>query len=503
MRLGRRSQQVDPEKAHRKDDPSHGSADADIVDITGRKEDEDDEDEDGHETSMLQIPGRGSAGGSRHGSQNSDGSYSISLPELPGRGHVRLRSDGDSPTPTQRYTAESTSAQYAPPRSPLATQLASPRSPKPRGPREMRASTLGIQREGPQGILLKEMYTPAADLPVNVLEEGRLTATGGHLSASQPATPLRVNFDEADVRPQRRSRSRSAVSGISLPASLRQAFSWAQGRSADAPPSPTQEAEPRATPRYSFLDMESSTSHSQSSGSSSTRHSHSTRSSSKSHPEASESSGQAGSDIPPVPHDHRTSLGLSMIMAGGPTSSQPSLSPDISLQAVPLPPLSVPEPRIGADDVPQSVHPTDLAELLPSPTDSVPLTVSDIHFRHSTQSSISPSESHGNNNTSHRTAHPPLPTSPTTSTLHPTPQPDATPRPDSTPYVIQKLVGDPNAGPGPSTPYGSPRISAPSGPRLSPKHRSQTVGPSFSSVMASRPSMSRLMSGKEPGKESQ
>lgn len=520
MRRARRSQQVDAEKARPKGHHAHPSADVEILDISGRKDDDDDEDEDdGHETSMLQIPGH-SGRASRHGSQNSDGSYSISLPELPGRGHVRVRSDGDSPSPTQRYAPASPPMPMMPARSPLLGHPASPRSPKPRGPREMRSSTF---REGPQGILLKEMRTPLVDAPDMGFQDTLRADTAALATQSQPVTPLRVNFDEGEARPQRRSRSKSAVSGISLPASLKQALSWAQGRSSDSPPE-RQPSEPEPYPRYSFLDMESSASQSQSSGSRSTRQSHSaqsqtvpSRASSRSRhqTEASGSTGPASTDPQPPRDDHRISLGFSMTMAGGPTSSRPSLSPNISLQAVPLPPITVPEPRVGAEDVPQSVHPADLAELLPSPTDSIPLTVSDIHFRHSTQSSLSPTADAPDPHrlsAAHRAGHPPLPHTPTLAA-------PPTPRPDPRPYIIQKLVGAPDAGPGPSTPFNTPRFptagpaspestprmsspasttpestvrgssAGPSGPRMSRKPaRGSTIGPSFSYVMTSRPS---------------
>ncbi|EKM54681.1 uncharacterized protein PHACADRAFT_210467 [Phanerochaete carnosa HHB-10118-sp] len=490
--LPRLRHHADPEK----NDRGRVSVDAEILDISHSKAGDGDEDEDEDE----EARGRGDPEDprdARHASQNSDGSYAINLPELPGQSYVRVRTEGDSPSPTRRFASTAPLAQTPPPRttpSPVIFHAASPtssipRSPKPRGPREMRSS-LSISREGPQGILLKRVQTLPTDASMTLRADNQNTT----LTTLSPSnnSPLRVNFEEApedsESRPQRKS-TRSVASAISLPQSLRNAFHWGHRASEVSSDIPTSEGEVRSYPRYSFLDMDSSAS--QSSGSRSARQSASTRSSrsrqASTGPESS--SGQCSSDSQ-APRDNRMSLALSMTLAGGPTSSHPSLSPAISLQAVPLPPLSVPELRIGADDadVPQSVHPTDLTELqlLPSPTDSIPLTVSDIHFRYSTQSSASTSgaESRGAQQQQQQ-RHPPMPPAPAPSLASTGQSP-----PDTRPYIVQKLTGSPNAGPDPSTPYGTPRLSAPTPSSSAVWRRPRAIasGPSFSSLMPSRPS---------------
>ena len=108
-------------------------------------------------------------------------------------------------------------------------------------------------------------------------------------------------------------------------------------------------------------------------------------------------------------------MGFSMTIAGGPTSSQPSLSPDISLQAVPLPQLTVsPDGGPTQQDLPQSAHPNELSvQEMPSPTESIPLSVSEIHFRHSSQSDVSLATEEprraSRRLSARRTSHPPLP----------------------------------------------------------------------------------------------
>lgn len=476
----RRSMQSDTEKGHHKADPSHGAVDIEILDISGRKQDDEEGEYDAQE---LEVPG-GDDARARHASQNSDGSYSISLPELPGQSYTRVRADGDSPSPTRMLASLSTTPRTTPPPAHPSVVVhpaspGSPRSPKPRGPREMRSSTFGPARS-----ILKRVQTLPVDVSTTLQPSSG--AAGPSFLPPLGSSPLRVNFEdvpeEKESRPQRISRSRSVASAISLPASLRNALHWGPHRAPETPSEslPTEGAA-GSYARYSFLDMDSSAS--QSSGSRSTRQSHttSTRGSSRSRQisTGAESRGaQESSDSQDARNNtniNRMSLALSMTMAGGPTSSHPSLSPDISFQAVPLPtPLTVPEPLTGADDVPQSVHPTDLAELLPSPTDSIPLTVSDIHFRYSTQSSVDVSGAESHNGLS-RAQHPPMPGS---STL--------APPPDTRPYIVQRLIGSPNVGPEPSTPYGQQSAPATSSSMVWSRPRAVRSGPSFSSFAPSR-----------------
>lgn len=454
------TRQGNNEKERRASNRPQGSTDADILDITASKDDGDDDDEYDDAHRELDVPRGGHNGrGSRHTSQNSDGSYSIGLPELPGLSHVRTESD--SPSPTHRFvtflpTSLSPIAQSpVPPHSPPQSQ----RSPKPRGPRDMR-NTLSVHaRDSSRGILLKEMYTNA-NIPTDVQSDGNSPTTGIDYLPQPVVSPLRVNFED-DINEasseRRRGRFRSGLSAVSLPYSLKQAL-WGHPRS------PTESEPPEVTvtdtdtgqmPRYSFLDMESTASHSRSgSHSTSTRPSRSTstRSSSKSKSnQGSEHSTRPSleANVPPVPIDPRISYGISMTMAGGPTSSRPSLSPDISLQAVPLPPITVPPlPIPRPENTSLGVHPAGLPDLIPSPTDSIPLTVSDIHFRHSVQSTTSRAESRRTSHRlsgSHRVPHPPLPSPPAQQVEH-------------RPYIVQRLLGQ-TVGSGPSTPYGSPTVS--------------------------------------------
>ena len=426
----------DNEKARQTDrvDPSQ---DFDVLDISAAKDDDsDEEDED------LQGAEDDQDGQARHGSQNSDGSYAIDLPELPrpGSGHVRLRSDGGSPSPTHRYSdvrssvdqvGQSSSPQ--PPNSPL-------RSPKPKGPREMRAVISSQGRDPSRGILLKEMYSPVADVPTDVHTNDTLWP--GTLLPQPNVSPLRVNFEDElshDTERRREARRRSEISGVSLPYSLKQALMShiRPSRSRDVSPAKPSPSDPR---RYSFLDLESSNASTNSPSNRQSR-SASTRSSSKTRSNQESSDRSAPSEsIPPVPQDSRVSMGLSMTLAGGPTSSRPSQSPNVSLQAVSLSPITIPD-----QSLPTGVHP--MMSELPSPTESIPMTVSDIHFRHSVHSSSSHiSESR---RTSHRISnpqrvHPPLPTPPV---------------PVERPYIVQRILGI-QTGSGPSTPFGSPTAPA-------------------------------------------
>ncbi|KAI0084910.1 hypothetical protein BDY19DRAFT_1050965 [Irpex rosettiformis] len=427
-------------------DASH---DEDVLDITAAKDDDsDDEEDDLHGAEDDQD------GQARHGSQNSDGSYAIDLPKLPrpGSGHIRLRSDGESPSPTQRYSDLHASG------NPILVTPSSPlRSPKPKGPREMRAIISSHGRDSSRGILLKDMYSPAADVPTDVHTNDTLWP--GTLLPQPNVSPLRVNFEDElshDAERRREARHRSETSGVSLPYSLKQALLGhiRPSRSRDVSPAKPSPTDPR---RYSFLDLESSNA-SSSSRSNRQSQSTSTRSSLKAR------SGHEGSDqsdtIPPVPRDPRVSMGLSMTLAGGPTSSRPSDSPNISLQAVSLSPITIPDHSLAQHiDLPAGVHP--IISELPSPTESIPMTVSDIHFRHSLHSSSSHvSESR---RTSHRMSnpqrvHPPLPTPSTSSTFQQQQQQQRQQQQvEERPYIVQKILGI-QTGSGPSTPFGSPTV---------------------------------------------
>ncbi|KZT71800.1 hypothetical protein DAEQUDRAFT_706567 [Daedalea quercina L-15889] len=403
----------------------------------------------------------------RHVSQNSDGSFSIELPELSA---VPLR----NPTNPFPYTPEPPSlgsqasaipyhlSSTTPPDT--LTRLrppSSPRSARPRGPREMHGRD---GSRGSRGILLSQMFTPTSDPDVG-----------------ENVTPLRVEFAaQSQPRPERRTERYLSAGGISLPQSLKQALARGSvdGANAEAGPS-------RPSTLLSFLEFSSSSSGSTSRSrslrqSSSSQSKRSTRSSARSRRESSQQ------NAPPLPADRRGSMALSMTMAGGPTESRPSLTPDISLQTVPLPP-----PLVMPSDQPQTTADTALGSgdplgQLPSPSDSIPMTISDIHFRHSIQSSVSPiSESRRTSafrlSGSHRPPHPPLPGSEPQSTVVSPTRPThahsssqgAMPRP----YIMQKLMGLPVATPGSAstTPMGSPTVSSMPRPDIPERSRSATA----------------------------
>lgn len=459
----------DSEKASQAADDHADASHDDVLEISAHKDDEsDDEDND------LQGLDVDQDGRIRHGSQNSDGSYAINLPELPrpGSGHVHLRSSGESPSPTHRYSDLQPSNTVGAPSSPL--PFSSPlRSPKPKGPRERRAVISSHGRDSSRGILLKEMYPPAADVPTDVNTNDSLWP--GMLP--QPnVSPLRVNFEDElshDGERRRETRHRSDVTGISLPSSLRQALLGhiRPSRSRDVSPAKPSPTDPR---RYSFLDLESS---SASTSSPSNRQSRapSTRSSIRTRSNQESSDSAPSDSVPPVPRDPRVSMGLSMTMAGGPTSSRPSQSPAISLQAVSLSPITIPDqPLPQHPDAPAGIHPM-MAEL-PSPTDSIPMTVSDIHFRHSVHSSsehISESRRTSHRMSNSQRVHPPLPNTSTSA-----PQ-----QAEERPYIVQRILGLPTAS-GPSTPFGSPtapgftsRWSRGRGSGSGPTHLRPRTGP--------------------------
>ena len=407
----------------------------------------------------------------RHASQNSDGSYSIDLPELPARGHTHVRiPSGQQPIPTSTMSPPAKTARF------------SVRPSKPMGPRSMNPTSPTMhQRETSRGILLAEMYRAAMGDDYDDPNTGLNTAgiqTGGlgnrDSRQADEASPLRVNFeDETYEAALQRHEGRYASAGvISLPQSLKLALSLEPSSLQSSPPirpnvtvthstpvtpitpitpiTPvTQQDEPRHDHHLSFLDLESSGSASLKSGARSTiqSRSNSTRSSSKSRYDPSMTT-DYGSLLP----DRRISLGLSMAMAG-PSSSRPSLSPNISLQPVSLPAQSSPhEPAsVIPEDAAQPIDPDSnghMMDFLPSPTESIPHTVSDIHFRHSSYSSIGPDSRRASaNRFSGLQRHPPLPGTP------------ASPPPEPKPFIVQRLLGMASGG-GPATPYSSPTTPA-------------------------------------------
>ncbi|EMD37645.1 hypothetical protein CERSUDRAFT_73497 [Gelatoporia subvermispora B] len=407
-----------------------------------------------------------------HASQNSDGSYSIELPDLAATQDAQTQSP---PSPSR--------AQSSPSRSFFGRRPTSPRSPKPRGPREMHT------RDSSRGILLSHI----GDLPTGPEpEDGQDPATGrstdhptSPVSVISPTSALRVEFAEQQELPRRRSERYVSTGALSLPQSLRQALM----RSIDALGSPTSPVAATSTedspPTHSFLDLSSSsgTSASRSAGSNPSR-SESRRSSVKSQQRLATEQTARSAATGSLPGDRRRSMGLSMTFGGGPTSSRPSLTPNISLQPVPLPPEIPPLPSSHPQDS-EHIY-SDAIGMLPSPTDSIPLTVSDIHFRHSVQSTTSQIDdarraSGLRVSGSHRPPHPPLPGSvpgsPVTPSFAHTHE-----RHESQvvrPFIVQKLLGMHTPGSGQNTPFSSP-YGSPTTPRFNPAAASAdpSAGPS-------------------------
>ncbi|KAI0786650.1 hypothetical protein C8Q75DRAFT_808179 [Abortiporus biennis] len=464
------SRQGDPEKSDptRDDVQEVGRSTGDaVLDISPVKEESDDDDEHGQDIRVISRVGSG-----RHASQNSDGSYSIDLPDLSHQGtYSPLRiSVMPRSSPVSRPTSASQGAT---------------RSPRPRGPRNMNSPLSPHTRDSSRGILLSHME------PV-ISPEGDIASESKIYGGPSQASPLRVNFeDEAFGTSLQRREGRYTSAGVfSLPQSLKQALSLAPQRAEDGgdelvlPPPGPHEGQSRRSGReshYSFLDMESSASASLKSGAQSTRQSRSSSNRTSSH---NTSSDQPVPDVPTLLlPDLRKSLHLSMAI-GAPSSSRPSASPHISLKPVSLPSPATPQeplPTLPMDIVSHETthsdspnHPqfnrssspepdamkSELPEMLPSPTDSIPLTVSDIHFRHSSYSTVSQSESRRASAVQPfsaqgvlRSPHPPLPNSPHSASQS---QP---PVPETRPFIVQKLLGMPT-GSGPSTPFSSPTIPA-------------------------------------------
>lgn len=436
-----------------------------VLDIRAHKDGEDEIDD---------LEAAGGIHEIRHPSQNSDGSFSIDLPELPSRGYSHLRtSSGQQSIPISPVPASAPV--------PVTTSRFSVRPSKPMGPRSMNPTspTIMHQRETSRGILLAEMYRAAmgddhADANAEPSSSVVQASAVGLRQSQQPEefSPLRVNFEDEpyETALQRREGRYASAGVISLPQSLRLALSF-ESSNPSSPLIPLHVAVTHSTPvtpitpitpvtpvaqqhgfrhdhHLSFLDLDSSGSASLKSGGKSTTQSrsNSTRSSSKSRYDPSTTT-DYGSLLP----DRRISLGLSMAMAG-PSSSRPSLSPNISLQPVSLPAQSSPhEPAsVIPEDASQQIDPDNNGQpmdFLPSPTESIPHTVSDIHFRHSSYSTSSfPTDSRRTsvNRFSGIQRHPPLPGT------------SAAPPPEPKPFIVQKLLGMAPSGAGPATPYSSP-----------------------------------------------
>ncbi|KAI0633226.1 hypothetical protein C8Q77DRAFT_772034 [Trametes polyzona] len=405
-------------------------------------------------------------------SKNSDGSYSIDLPDLTiaqvPRGYLPTSMVPSTPSPPRTFPGSLPSP-------------TSPRSTRPRGPREMQG------RDSTRGILLTNMgpASPTGD------DDGERLGPPSWLP--EPHTsPLRVEFaTELPERPERRTeRAVSTGTAVSLPQSLQQAIAQQRNSVGPGVTSPG-----RSEPVYSFLDFNNS---STSTGLTRSRRQSASNSTGKSSKRntgtGSEHSTQEQSvNWASLPPDRRISLGLSMTVSGGPTASRPSLSPSVLLQPVPLPPAvpPLPLPTISTDqqtlssssseepEGPDQPFPYEAAGgLLPSPTDSIPFTVSDIHFRHSTQSSFS---GHPNAESrrasaqrlsgSHRVPHPPLPgaASPTPGPSSPTLLPGtrghhrhgsaaggAGGSQTVPPFIVQRILGRAAPGSNPGSPFASP-----------------------------------------------
>ncbi|KAH9942359.1 uncharacterized protein BXZ73DRAFT_87965 [Epithele typhae] len=386
-------------------------------------------------------------------SKNSDGSYSIELPDLTivqnPHGYLPPSAVPSTPSPPGHTLVISS------PTSPSGT--------KPKGPREFPGRC--APRESTRGILLAALPSRSSPGPYGSLQDVDLSDSQ-MLGVPAPSylpeaviSPLRVEF-ASDVEEHQRDRHLSA-GAVSLPPSLKQAlaeYAPPVEAAAATPPSPTRTTGGRM---YSFLDLSSSAStslRSQRQSSSNSTSKTKSRSSSRSTRSNSHSNSRSMGTTdrtdrsqhvqsPPaqtltwasLPPDRRISLGLSMTFGGGSSVSRPSIStanlsmhPISPSYAEPSPPLPtssaaafrIDSPTSGdrtdadddeadddADDFPYTVN------QLPSPTDSIPYTVSDIHFRHSTHSSILSGRTESRRESrrlsaSHRPPHPPLPSSP-------------------------------------------------------------------------------------------
>ncbi|TCD68266.1 hypothetical protein EIP91_011232 [Steccherinum ochraceum] len=418
--------------------PRH--SDVGVLDIT-QKSAEDMEDEEitteGRDINAGNVRREG-----RVASQNSDGSFSIELPKQPERVRSSLSAEAPSPTPPPPLRDSG---------SPIVL-----RTSRPRGPRDMRGSWGEHARQSSRGILLSDIGTNDAE------EAGPLPRLG-----LVQQSPFRVNFQDVpqEVSPTRTSEEQHVSTGMSIPHSLKVALfghdpesepsvnsavtpnTFGMAANPDTPRVlPEAHAAAAADPHLSFLDMESS------GGTSIKSSAHSKRQSNTDSTTGSSRPDYGSVDYALLPPLNRKSLALSMNIGGGPTSSRPSLSPSISLQPIPLPPLpshrpeiTIPEDAFTSSSNARS-HIASPSEG-PSPTDSLPATVSDIHFRHSSYSTVSQrSESRrvsaiNRSSGSHRLPHPPLPTSAS----------------ENRPFIVQKLLGMHGGPPSASTtPFASP-----------------------------------------------
>ncbi|KAI0709554.1 hypothetical protein C8T65DRAFT_708394 [Cerioporus squamosus] len=355
------------------------------------KEDSDDsevEDEgEGEDGKRLSAAEKGKERALRrsNASKNSDGSYSIELPDLT-----------IAQVPRGYLPASAVPSTPSPPR----TLIPSPTSPRTDG---------------------RPIVPPEA-----------------HIS------PLRVEFaSDVQGRPEGRGERHISTGAISLPQSLRQALSQQVTSQVPVPPSPT-----RSDRIYSFLDFSStSTSLSRSQRQSSSNSTGKSRSSST-RENGNSNSGQSSQAVnwASLPPDRRISLGLSMTLGAVPNIN-------VTLHPVPLfqssPALSSPDqqtpstPESPEQEGPDQPFPYD-ANQLPSPTDSVPYTVSDIHFRHSTHSSIlSMPTAESRRAGSHRPPHPPLPSAGPSSPTRPTHQRGGSQAGSQSvpPFIVQRILG--------------------------------------------------------------
>ncbi|PIL35964.1 hypothetical protein GSI_01624 [Ganoderma sinense ZZ0214-1] len=392
---------------------------------------------------------------SNNTSKNSDGSYSIELPDLTiaqvPRGYLPASAVPSTPSPPRTLIPSPTS-----PRSPA----------RPRGPRDLPGRDTGTR-----GILLSNLPPPPE---VQVTDERELAVPVPAYLPEARISPLRVEFaSDVQSRPEGRTERTISTGAISLPPSLKQALALQQPpvilTEPPEPPEPQESPSPSRTSRlYSFLDFSStSSSLSRSQRQSASNSTEKSRSSSRSKRGSEVSQTVNWASLPP---DRRISLGLSMTV-GAATASRPSLSPKVSLHPVPLsqsaPALStsverpLPSPDTPAIEGPDEDFPYDTNQL-PSPTDSIPYTVSDIHFRHSTHSSVSmPAESRRTSayrwSGSHRPPHPPLPSAGPSSPVRGSHRRGGSQSGSQSvpPLIVQRLLGR-TTGLNTASPFGSP-----------------------------------------------
>ena len=462
------------------------------------KEDSDDSDgEDEEDGQRLSAAEKGKARALRrsNASKNSDGSYSIELPDLTiaqvPRGYLPASAVPSTPSPPRTLIPSPTS-----PRSPA----------RPRGPRDLPG------RESTRGILLSNMSSG----PAQVDEDGTLMVGPSYLPEAH-ISPLRVEFaSDVQNRPEGRGERHISTGAMSLPQSLRQALSQQVASQVPVPPSPS------VSDRiYSFLDFSSSST--STSLSRSQRHS-SSNSTGKSRSSSMRSKRKSGSENSnshssqsqavnwaTLPPDRRISLGLSMTVGAGGTTSRSVPNINVTLHTVPLtqstPALSSPEdqhapstPDTPEQEGPDQPFPYD-ANQLPSPTDSVPYTVSDIHFRHSTHSSILSMPTAESRRASaniyrlsgsHRPPHPPLPSAGPSSPTRPTHQRGGSQAGGSQsvpPFIVQRILGravSPGAGSASGTPFQSP---------TTPQFASMTVAAAARTSTSPSPTPPRVAHG--------